>query len=82
LHIKKERFWGLGKKIKPSRNDDFEVLEGVGDSTCKLSLPPYMHIYSIINRENLNLYEPTMFNEDERGQFLPSIEDLAEHAHA
>jgi hypothetical protein len=35
-----------------------------------------MHIYSVVNVENLKLYEPFMLDREEE-QVLPSIEDLA-----
>jgi hypothetical protein len=57
----------------------FEVLEKVGDNAYKLSLPPYMHIYSVVNVENLKLYEPSMLDQEEE-QVLPTIEDLAPYA--
>jgi hypothetical protein len=56
-------------------------LEKVGDNSYRLSIPPYMHIYSIMNVENLKLYEPSMLDQEEE-EVLPSIEDLAPHAHA
>jgi hypothetical protein len=39
-----------------------------------------MHIYSITNLENLKLYDPSMLDEDEDIQVLPSIEDMASNA--
>jgi hypothetical protein len=47
------------------RYGPFEVLEKVGYNCYKLSLPPYMHIYSVGNVENLKLYEPSMLDEEE-----------------
>jgi hypothetical protein len=35
-----------------------------------------MHIYSVVNVENLKLYEPSMLDQEEE-QVVPSIEDLA-----
>jgi hypothetical protein len=52
------------------------VLEKVGDNAYKLSIPPYMKIYSILNVENLKLYEPSMLDQEEE-KVLPSIEYLA-----
>ena len=76
LHLNKERLQGLGKKIKVLKYGPFEILEKVGDNTYRLSLPPYMHIYSVVNVENLKLYESSMLDQEE-GQVLPSVEDLA-----
>jgi hypothetical protein len=51
--------------MKSLRYGTFEVLEKVGDNFYRLSLPPYMHIYSVVNVENLKLYEPSMLDEEE-----------------
>lgn len=40
----------------------FEILQKEGDNACKLYRPPYMHIYLIVNVENLKLYEPSMLD--------------------
>jgi hypothetical protein len=40
-----------------------------------------MHIYSVVNVENLKLYEPSMLDQEEE-QVLPSVEDLAPDAQA
>jgi hypothetical protein len=40
-----------------------------------------MHIYSVVNVENLKLYDPSMLDQEEE-QVLPSIEDLAPYAQA
>jgi hypothetical protein len=42
----------------------FEVLEKVGDNSYKLNLPPYMRIYTVVNVENLKLYEPSMLDQE------------------
>jgi hypothetical protein len=79
LHLNKERLLGPGKKIKASRYGPFEVLEKVGVNTYRISLPPYMHIYSVVNVENLKLYEPSMLDQVEE-KVLPSIEYLTPYA--
>jgi len=53
----------------------------VGDNTYKLFLPQYIHIYSVVNVENLKLYKPSMLDWEEK-QVLPSIDDLTPDAHA
>jgi hypothetical protein len=63
LQLNKERLHGPSKKIKDLQYDPFEVLEKVGDNAYILNLPPYMHIYSIVNVENLKLYEPSMLDQ-------------------
>jgi hypothetical protein len=59
---------GSGKKIKALWYGPFEVLEKVGDNAYRLSLPPYMHIYSVVNVENLKLYEPSMLDQETEEQ--------------
>jgi hypothetical protein len=62
LQLNKERLQGTGKKIKSSWYGRVEALEKVGDNSYRLNLPPYMHIYSILDVENLKLYEPSMLD--------------------
>jgi hypothetical protein len=50
-------------------------MEKVGDNAYILNLPPYMHIYLVVNVENLKLYEPSMLDQEEE-KVLPTIEDL------
>jgi hypothetical protein len=42
----------------PKIHGPFKILEKVGNNAYKLSLPPYMHIFSIENIEKLTLYDP------------------------
>jgi len=51
---------GQGKKLKPIRYVSFKILEKIGENTFRLDFPAYMHIYSVINLENLRLYEPSL----------------------
>ena len=68
---------GEGKKLKPIRYGPFEILENIGTNSFLLNLPPYMQIYSVINVENLKLYEPPMIMDEEINIQIPSIDDLA-----
>jgi len=77
--LSKERLQGYGKKIKALQYGPFKVLEKVGDNACKLCLPPYKCIYSVLNVENLKLYEPSMLDKEEE-QVIPSIDNLARDA--
>lgn len=67
LQLNKERLQGPGKKIKALRYGPFEILEKVGDNAYRLSLPPYMCIYLVVNVENV---------------ILPSVGGLAPDAEA
>ena len=64
LQLNKERLQGHGKKIKAMWYGPFEVLKKVGDNTYIINLPPYMHIYLVVNVENLKLYEHSMLDEE------------------
>jgi len=39
-------------------------------------LPAYIHIYSVVNEENLRLYEPSLIEDPEEQSHLPSVDDL------
>jgi hypothetical protein len=46
----------------------------VGDNAYRLILAPYIHIYSVVNVENLKLHEPSMLDQKEE-KILPSTND-------
>jgi hypothetical protein len=71
LKLKKEILQGPGNKIKGLWYGLLEILEKVGDNAYRLNLPPYMHIYSVVNVENLKLYEPSMLDQEEERSYLP-----------
>ena len=54
-------------------------MKKVGDNSYRLSLSLYMCIYSIVNVENLKLYETSMLDHEEE-KVLPSIVELAPDA--
>ena len=43
----------------------------------RLDLPPYMQIYSVVNVENLKLYEPPMIVDEDENVQVPSVDDFA-----
>jgi len=47
---------GEGKKLKPIRYGPFKVLEKIGENAFHLDFPSYMHIYLVVNVENLRLF--------------------------
>lgn len=65
--------------MKSMRYGPFDRQENVGDNSYRLNLPPYMCIYSVVNVENLKLYEPSMLDQEEK-EVLPSMEDLTPNA--
>jgi hypothetical protein len=43
----------------------FYILEKVGDNSYRINIHPYMHIYSVLNLENMKLFEPFMLDQEE-----------------
>ncbi|CAL9019280.1 unnamed protein product, partial [Prunus brigantina] len=77
LHLGKERLTGEGKKLKPIRYGPFKIIKQIGDNAFQLELPPYMLMYSIINAENLKLFEPFPLDDDpDEDTRLPLVDDL------
>ena len=52
-------------------------MDKVGNNTLQLELPPYMKIYSIVNVENLKLYEPPMIIDQDVQVQVPSVDEFA-----
>ena len=77
LHISKERMQGKGKKMKPIRYGPFKILKQVGDNAFHLDFSSYMQIYSIVNVENLHLYQPPLVVDQGSDIQFPSIEDFS-----
>jgi hypothetical protein len=65
---------GEGKKLKPIRYGPFKILDKIGSNDFWLELPPYMHIYSVVNVEKLILYEPPMIEDQGESFQIHSIE--------
>ena len=63
--------------LKPIRYGPFEILEKIGTNAFRLNLPPYMQIYSVVNVENLKLYEPPMILDEDVSVQVPSVDDLS-----
>ena len=67
---------GEGKKLKPIRYGPFNILEKIGENYFCLELPAYMHIYSVVNADNLRLFEPSLIEDLEEKSQLPFVDDL------
>jgi hypothetical protein len=65
------------KKLKPLRYGPFKILEKIGNNAFRLDLPPYMHMYVVVNVENLRLYEPSLIDYQGEHVQIQSIEDLS-----
>jgi hypothetical protein len=77
LYINKECLKGEGKNLKPIRYGPFTILEKIGDNDFWLDLPPYMHMYSVVNVENLKLYEPPMIMDQGENVSVPLVDDFS-----
>lgn len=76
FYIRKDKMQGEGKKLKPIRYGPFKILRKIGENSFRLGFPTYMHIYSVINEENLRLFEPSLIEDREEQSQLPSIDNL------
>jgi hypothetical protein len=77
LHINKEILKGEGKKIKLIHYGPFTILEKSGTDAFRLDLPPYMHIYSVVNVENLKLFEPPMIMDQDEEVSIPLVDEFS-----
>ena len=58
-------------------SDHFKIIKKVGNNEFQLDLPSYMQMYSVVNVENLQLYEPHLIDDQGSDVQLPSIEDFS-----
>ena len=65
---------GEGKKLKPICYGPFKIIKQFCNNAFQLDLPSYMQMYSIVNVENLHLYEPPLMDDQGSDIQLPSIE--------
>jgi hypothetical protein len=78
LHINKYRLKGEGKKLHPIIYGPFTILKKIERNFFRLYLPLYMQIYSLVNVENLKLYEPPMIMDQRESVSVPSMDELQE----
>lgn len=50
----------------------------MGDNAYGFSLPPYMHIFLVVNVENWKLYEPSMLDQEEE-HVVPFVEEVQKY---
>ena len=77
VYISKGRMQGEGKKLKPIRYGPFKIIKKVCNNAFQLDFPSYMKMYSVVNVENLRLYEPPLIDDQGSDVQLPSIEDFS-----
>jgi hypothetical protein len=68
---------GEGKKLKPIHYGPFTILEKSETHAFHLDLPTYMHIYSVVNVENLKLFEPPMIMDQDEEVSIPSFDEFS-----
>ena len=79
IYLCRERLQGASKKLKHLRYGPFEIIEQVNENAFGLKIPPYMQINSVVNVEYLKLFEPSMLDEEEEHQDLPTTKEFAPH---
>ena len=65
------------KKLQPIWYGPFTILEKIGNNAFRLDFPIYMQMYSIVNVENLKLYEPPLIMDTEEVGTVPTVDDFA-----
>ncbi len=65
---------GEGKKLKTIGYGPFKIVEKICHKAFQLNFPRYMHIYSVVNVENLKLYEPPMIMDLEENSQIPTVD--------
>ena len=63
--------------MRPIRYGCFTILAKIRDNVFRLDLPVYMQMYSVVNVENLKLYEPPLVMDTEEVAQIPTVEDFA-----
>jgi hypothetical protein len=52
-------------------------LEKNGTNDFHLDIPPYMNIYSVVNVDNLKLFEPPTIMDQDEEVSIPSVDEFA-----
>jgi hypothetical protein len=55
----------------------FNILENIGTNAFRLDILAYMQMYSVVNVENLKLYEPPMIMDEDESIQVPSVDDFS-----
>ena len=66
--------------MKPIHYGPFKIIKQVGNNDFQLDFPSYIQMYSVVNVENLRLYELPLIFFHESDIQLPSIDELKEDA--
>ena len=68
---------GEGKKLRTIQYGPFNILEKIGTNAFHLDLPTYMQMYSVVNVENLKLYEPPMIIDEDGSIQVLAVDDFS-----
>ena len=68
---------GEGKKLRPIRYGPFTILAKIGDNAFCLDFLAHMQMYSVVNVENLKLYEPRLIMDTKEVAQIPTMDDFA-----
>ena len=52
-------------------------MDKIDTNAFRLDLPPCMQIYSVVNVENMKLYEPPMIVDEDKNVQVPSVDDFS-----
>ena len=62
--------------IRPINYGPFKIMDNIGTNAFHLDLSSYMHMYSVVNVENLKLYEPPMIVDEVENVKVPIFHDF------
>jgi hypothetical protein len=68
---------GEGKKLNMIHYGTFITLEKIHTNVFHLDLPHYRNIYSVVNLENLKLFEPPVIIDQGEEVSIPSIDEFS-----
>jgi hypothetical protein len=77
LHNNNERLKGEGKKLNPIHYEPFTILEKRGANAFRLDIPPYMHIYLVVDVENLKYFDPPMIMDQDEEVSIPLVDKFS-----
>ena len=65
LHLKKERFTGPYKKLKPLRYGPYSILKQIGENTFHLDIPACLGLHPFFNVDLLQTYHAPLLEHND-----------------